>query len=83
MLYLNLSLALRLSVDSSITLETCRQAVTELHNSLRKAVKLYTQVSESVCVCVHVCDREEQDKQKGNIRHEDRENQETAMIHCI
>ncbi|XP_070705443.1 mitogen-activated protein kinase-binding protein 1-like [Pempheris klunzingeri] len=28
--------------DHSITLETCRQAVTELHNSLRKTVMLYT-----------------------------------------
>ncbi|KAJ4929282.1 hypothetical protein JOQ06_004892, partial [Pogonophryne albipinna] len=28
--------------DHSITLETCRQAVTELHNSLRKTAMLYT-----------------------------------------
>ncbi|XP_010782453.1 mitogen-activated protein kinase-binding protein 1-like [Notothenia coriiceps] len=28
--------------DHSITLETCRQAVTELHNSLRKIAMLYT-----------------------------------------
>lgn len=45
---------LSLSADHSITLETCRQAVTELHSSLRKTVMLYTTVSEcvSVCVCV-------------------------------
>lgn len=30
--------------DHSITLETCRQTVTELHNSLRKTVMLYTTV---------------------------------------
>ncbi|XP_034756679.1 mitogen-activated protein kinase-binding protein 1-like [Etheostoma cragini] len=30
--------------DLSITLETCRQAVTELHNSLRKTATLYTTV---------------------------------------
>ncbi|XP_078130727.1 mitogen-activated protein kinase-binding protein 1-like [Sander vitreus] len=30
--------------DHSITLETCRQAVTELHNSLRKTATLYTTV---------------------------------------
>ncbi|GLD71896.1 mitogen-activated protein kinase-binding protein 1-like protein [Lates japonicus] len=30
--------------DHSITLETCRQAVTELHNSLRKTIMLYTSV---------------------------------------
>lgn len=40
-----------LSEDPSITVETCREAVTELHNSLRKTVKLYTQVSHSVCGC--------------------------------
>nr|XP_046229931.1 mitogen-activated protein kinase-binding protein 1-like isoform X3 [Scatophagus argus] len=33
--------------DQSITLETCRQAVTELHNSLRKTVMLYTTVLQS------------------------------------
>ncbi|XP_044026188.1 mitogen-activated protein kinase-binding protein 1-like isoform X2 [Siniperca chuatsi] len=33
--------------DHSITLETCRQAVTELHNSLRKTVMLYTTVLQS------------------------------------
>lgn len=41
-----------LSEDPSITVETCREAVTELHNSLRRTVKLYTQVSRSVCGCV-------------------------------
>ncbi|XP_042245978.1 mitogen-activated protein kinase-binding protein 1-like isoform X3 [Thunnus maccoyii] len=30
--------------DHSITLETCRQAVTELHNSLRTTIMLYTTV---------------------------------------
>uniref|UniRef100_UPI0037E78C83 mitogen-activated protein kinase-binding protein 1-like n=1 Tax=Semicossyphus pulcher TaxID=241346 RepID=UPI0037E78C83 len=30
--------------DLSITVETCRQAVTELHSSLRKTVMLYTKV---------------------------------------
>ncbi|XP_056261506.1 mitogen-activated protein kinase-binding protein 1-like isoform X2 [Seriola aureovittata] len=30
--------------DHSITLETCKQAVTELHNSLRKTIMLYTTV---------------------------------------
>lgn len=40
------------SEDPSITVETCREAVTELHNSLRRTVKLYTQVSRSVCGCV-------------------------------
>ncbi|CAK6962647.1 mitogen-activated protein kinase-binding protein 1-like [Scomber scombrus] len=30
--------------DHSITLETCRQAVTELHNSLRRTIMLYTTV---------------------------------------
>ncbi|XP_071334910.1 mitogen-activated protein kinase-binding protein 1-like isoform X2 [Trachinotus anak] len=30
--------------DQSITLETCRQAVAELHNSLRKTIMLYTTV---------------------------------------
>lgn len=48
----SLSLFIFVSVDHSITLETCRQAVTELHNSLRQTVKLYTTVSECVCVCV-------------------------------
>ncbi|KAF3702668.1 Mitogen-activated protein kinase-binding protein 1 [Channa argus] len=33
--------------DHSITLETCRQAVTELHNSLRKTIALYTMVLQS------------------------------------
>ncbi|XP_038582055.1 mitogen-activated protein kinase-binding protein 1-like isoform X2 [Micropterus salmoides] len=33
--------------DHSITLETCRQAVTELHSSLRKTVMLYTTVLQS------------------------------------
>ncbi|KAI3364429.1 hypothetical protein L3Q82_011222 [Scortum barcoo] len=33
--------------DHSITLETCRQAVTELHHSLRKTVMLYTTVLRS------------------------------------
>ncbi|XP_051265541.1 mitogen-activated protein kinase-binding protein 1-like isoform X3 [Dicentrarchus labrax] len=33
--------------DHSITLETCRQAVSELHNSLRKTVMLYTTVLQS------------------------------------
>lgn len=33
--------------DHSITLETCRQAVTELHHSLRKTVMLYTTVLQS------------------------------------
>uniref|UniRef100_UPI003AAF42A3 mitogen-activated protein kinase-binding protein 1-like n=1 Tax=Centroberyx gerrardi TaxID=166262 RepID=UPI003AAF42A3 len=33
--------------DHSITLETCRQAVTELHNSLRRTVMLYTTVLSS------------------------------------
>lgn len=32
-------------------METCVEAVTELHNSLRKTVKLFTQVSYSVCGC--------------------------------
>lgn len=41
-----------LSKDPSVTVETCREAVTELHNSLRRTVKLYTQVSQSVCGCV-------------------------------
>ncbi|XP_039981468.1 mitogen-activated protein kinase-binding protein 1-like [Xiphias gladius] len=30
--------------DHSITLETCKQAVTELHNTLRKTIMLYTTV---------------------------------------
>ncbi|XP_049446421.1 mitogen-activated protein kinase-binding protein 1-like isoform X1 [Epinephelus fuscoguttatus] len=33
--------------DHSITLETCRQAVSELHNSLRKTAMLYTTVLQS------------------------------------
>ncbi|XP_070781678.1 mitogen-activated protein kinase-binding protein 1-like [Enoplosus armatus] len=33
--------------DHSITLETCRQAVSELHNSLRKTIMLYTTVLQS------------------------------------
>ncbi|XP_019124215.2 mitogen-activated protein kinase-binding protein 1 [Larimichthys crocea] len=33
--------------DHSITLETCRQAVTELHKSLRKTIMLYTTVLQS------------------------------------
>ncbi|XP_074471852.1 mitogen-activated protein kinase-binding protein 1-like isoform X1 [Sebastes fasciatus] len=33
--------------DHSITLETCRQAVTELHNSLRKTAMLYTTMLQS------------------------------------
>ncbi|XP_028996696.1 mitogen-activated protein kinase-binding protein 1-like [Betta splendens] len=33
--------------DPSITLETCRQAVAELHSSLRKTVMLYTTVLQS------------------------------------
>ncbi|KAM9339134.1 mitogen-activated protein kinase-binding protein 1-like [Symphorus nematophorus] len=33
--------------DHSITLETCRQAVTELNNSLRKTVMFYTTVLQS------------------------------------
>lgn len=46
------SLSVSPSEDPSITVETCREAVTELHNSLRRTVKLYTQVSRSVCVGV-------------------------------
>ncbi|KAK2856450.1 hypothetical protein Q5P01_005185 [Channa striata] len=33
--------------DHSITLETCRQAVSELHNSFRKTIGLYTTVLQS------------------------------------
>ncbi|KAM3602699.1 uncharacterized protein V6R79_009223 [Siganus canaliculatus] len=32
--------------DHSVTLETCRQAASELHNSLRRTIALYTTVSE-------------------------------------
>lgn len=42
------SLSLSLPADPSITLETCRQAVTELRNSLKKTAMFYS----TVCVCV-------------------------------
>lgn len=46
------SCSLPLSADNPISLETCRQVVTELHNSLRKTIMLYTTVSECVFLCV-------------------------------
>uniref|UniRef100_G3PG79 Mitogen-activated protein kinase binding protein 1 n=1 Tax=Gasterosteus aculeatus TaxID=69293 RepID=G3PG79_GASAC len=42
-----LSLSLSLPADPSITLETCRQAVTELRNSLKKTAMFYSTVLQS------------------------------------
>lgn len=49
-----LSLSL-LSAAHSVTVETCRQVVTDLHSSLRKTVMLYATVS--VCASVYECVR--------------------------
>ena len=48
------SLSPSLAADHSVTMEICRQAVADLHSSLRKTIVLYTAVSGRVSVvCVN------------------------------